>query len=90
MKWPDYLWLMEILRFLFYAFLLYLAFRLIFDFIIPVVRTTRRLRKGFRDIHEHMNQHTEQYNQQQNHSGQTQSPNKSSAGDYIDFEEIKD
>jgi hypothetical protein len=81
---------MEILRFLFYAFLLYLAFRLIFDFIIPVVRTTRRIRKGFREMNDRMNQHTEQYNHQENYSKQNQSNSKGSAGDYIDFEEIKD
>jgi hypothetical protein len=80
---------MEILRFLFYAFLLYLAFRLVFDFIIPVVKTTRRVRKGFREMHERMNQHTEQYNQHEDYSKQ-QSNNKGSVGDYIDFEEIKD
>ena len=82
---------MEILRFLFYAFLLYLAFRLIFDFIIPVVRTTMRIKKGFREMHERMNQHTEQFRQQEIHPKQNQSnDNQSRGGDYIDFEEVKD
>ena len=82
---------MEILRFLFYVFLLYLAFRLVFDFIIPVVRTTRRIRKGFREMHDRMNQNTEQYHQQDNYTKQDQSNNnKGSVGEYIDFEEVKD
>ena len=82
---------MEILRFLFYAFLLYLAFRLIFDFIIPVYKTTKRVRKGFKEMHERMNQHAEQYQQQENYPKQNQSNHdKSGSGDYIDFEEIKD
>lgn len=83
---------MEILRFLFYAFLLYLTFRLIFDFIIPVYKTTKRVRKGFREMHERMNHHTEQNEQQKNYSKQNQgyNNNKSGVGDYIDFEEIKD
>jgi hypothetical protein len=81
---------MEILRFLFYAFLLYLAFRLIFDFIIPVVRTTRRIRKGFREMSDRMSQHTEPYPPQENYPKQNQNINKGEAGDYIDFEEIKD
>jgi hypothetical protein len=82
--------MMEILRFLFYAFLLYLAFRLIFDFIIPVYKTTKRVRKGFKEMHERMNQHTEQY-QQNTYAQQTQNNNnKGGSGDYIDFEEIKD
>lgn len=81
---------MEILRFLFYAFLLYLAFRLVFDFIIPVVRTTRRIRKGFREMHEQMNQHTGQYHQQENDTKHNQATNKGGVGEYIDFEEVKD
>lgn len=82
--------MMEILRFFFYAFLLYLAFRLVFDFIIPVYKTTKRVRKGFREMQDRMNQHTGQYQQQENHSKQNQTNNKTDAGDYIDFEEIKD
>lgn len=82
---------MEILRFLFYAFLLYLAFRLVFDFIIPVVKTTRRIRKGFREMHDRMNQSTGQYHQQDNYTKQDQSNNnKGGVGEYIDFEEVKD
>lgn len=81
---------MEILRFLFYAFILYLAFRLVFDFIIPVYKTTRQVRKGFREMHERMNQHTEQYRQQENYTRQNQNNNKTDTSDYIDFEEIKD
>jgi hypothetical protein len=81
---------MSILGFLFLVFILYLGFRLVFDFIIPVYRTTRRVRKGFREMHERMNQHTQQY-QQENGTRQNQSnDNKGSAGEYIDFEEIKD
>lgn len=82
--------MMEILRFLFYAFLLYLAFRLVFDFIIPVYKTTKRVRKGFREMQDRMNQHTGQYQQQENYPKQNQTDNKTDAGDYIDFEEIKD
>ena len=81
---------MEILRFLFYAFLLYLAFRLIFDFIIPVYRTTKRVKKGFREMHERMNQHTEQFHQKDHTQHAQNNNNKGGSGDYIDFEEIKD
>lgn len=79
---------MTILRFLFYAFLLYLGFKLIFDLIIPVYRTTRKLKKGFREMQQKMNQHSEQHNQQ-NTAPQVKETEKSRAGDYIDFEEIK-
>ena len=80
---------MSILGFLFLVFALYLAYRLVFDFIIPVVRTTRRLKKGFREMNERMNQHTGQY--QEDHSGQTETDGKKGGvGEYIDFEEVKD
>jgi hypothetical protein len=82
---------MTILGFLFLVFVLYLAYRLVFDFILPIYRTTKRVRKGFREMQERMNGHTEQYGQTGNYSKQNQSSNdKGSGGDYIEFEEIKD
>ena len=85
---------MSILGFLFLVFVFYLAYRLIFDFIIPVYRTTRKIKQGFRDMHQHVNQHAQQYNQGSQHNQPNQpfnqATNKGNAGDYIDFEEIKD
>jgi Sec-independent protein translocase protein TatA len=82
---------MDILRFLFYAFLFYMAYKLVFDFIIPVYRTTKRVKKGFREMQERMNQHAEQYQQQQGRTHQTVSNEnqETKSGDYIEFEEIK-
>jgi hypothetical protein len=69
----------------------YLAYRVLFDFIIPVVKTTRQIKKGFRQMHEQMNQHTGQHQQQENYSKQDHgNNNKGGGGEYIDFEEIKD
>jgi hypothetical protein len=77
-----------ILRFLFYIFLFYLAYKLVFDFALPLYRTTRRIKKGFREMNERMQQHTEQY--QKNTSTNTNSQAaKPGGGDYIDFEEVK-
>jgi hypothetical protein len=75
------------LRFLFYAFLIYLAYKLIFEFIIPVVRTTRQVKKGFREMRDKM--------EQQDFSNQTPQPEsktrkKDIPGDYIEYEEVKD
>ena len=86
------------LRYLFYAFLIYLAYRLIFHFIIPIYKTTRQVKKQFRDMSDRMNRSDihgrmeDQMNQYQ--SGQpTPTPDKENkkqqAGDYIDFEEVK-
>jgi membrane-anchored glycerophosphoryl diester phosphodiesterase (GDPDase) len=77
-----------ILRFLFYVFLFYLAYKLVFDFALPLYRTTRRIKKGFRDMNERMQQHTEQYQKNTSDAPKTQAT-KPGGGDYIDFEEVK-
>jgi hypothetical protein len=75
---------------LLYIFLIYLAYQFIFNFLVPVYKTTQRLKKGFREMHEHMN---DSANRKQNASTQQAqsagNPGKTTAGDYIDFEEIK-
>lgn len=91
---------MTILGFLFLMFVTYLAYRLVFDFILPVYRTTKRVRKSFREMsarmnqfdgQERMNQHTQPYSQKADHIKQNKGNNtKGGGGEYIDFEEIKD
>lgn len=78
------------LRYLFYAFLIYLAYRLVFHFIIPIYKTTRQVKKQFRDMHGRMEDYMSQQ-QQPNQQTSTPQPenNKAQAGDYIDFEELK-
>lgn len=78
-----------ILSFLFYAFLIYLAWKLVFNFIIPVYKTTKRVKKGFREMNERMRQQTETYQQSTGTTQQAKS-NHDTPGEYIDFEEVKD
>lgn len=74
------------LAFLFYVFLAYLLYKLVFSFILPLYRTTRRIRKGFREMHERMHQqHTD--NTRQN-TATRKDTNKPKVGEYIDFEEV--
>jgi hypothetical protein len=78
-----------ILSFLFFGFLAYLLFRLVFDFVIPIYRTTRKVKRTFREMNERMkaqqNNSTAQPQQEKSSSNQ-----KSTLGEYIDFEEVKD
>ncbi|TMI72602.1 MAG: hypothetical protein E6H09_09445 [Bacteroidetes bacterium] len=74
------------LRFLLYLLLGWLAFNFIFRFVIPVYRTTRQLKKKFREMHDHMQE--ERVNQTQQ-SAQRKSTPQATGKDYIDFEEIK-
>ena len=91
---------MTMLRFLFYAFLIYLAYRLVFHFIIPIYKTTRQVKKQFRDMSERMNNsdvhgrmedHLNQYQANQQHPiPNTEKKREQVGGDYIDFEEVND
>lgn len=87
------------LRYLFYAFLIYLAYRLIFHFIIPIYKTTKQVKKQFREMSARMNR-SDGHSQMEDHMNQQeanqqtaypQAENKKEqlGGDYIDFEEVK-
>jgi hypothetical protein len=76
----------------FLAIVFYLLYRFVFNFLVPVARTTRHVRQQFRSMQE-----TQESMRQQQAQGQPQSQpsrqgptQKPSAGDYIDFEEVKD
>ncbi|HEX6847474.1 MAG TPA: hypothetical protein VF144_10875 [Chitinophagaceae bacterium] len=77
------------LRYLFYAFLIYLAYRLIFHFIIPVYKTTRQVKKQFREMNTRMEDQMNQYQSGQPTPTPDKEHKKQQAGDYIDFEEVK-
>lgn len=71
--------------------MLYLLYKLIFDFIIPVVKTTKQVKKQFGDMSAQMQ---EKMNQQQQQAANFTAPKKHAAtsaknDDYIDFEEVK-
>jgi hypothetical protein len=77
------------LRYLFFAFLIYLAYRLVFNFIIPIYKTTRQVKKQFREMHSRMQDNMgQQPPYQQPVTPATENKNQQ-AGDYIDFEELK-
>jgi hypothetical protein len=77
------------LRYLFFAFLIYLAYRLVFHFIIPIYKTTRQVKKQFREMHSRMQDNMgQQPPYQQPVTPATENKNQQ-AGDYIEFEELK-
>jgi hypothetical protein len=78
-----------ILRFLVYGLLFYLAFRLVFNFIIPLFKTTRHIRQQFKDVNSRMqDQMNNPFNQQAPQDMPRQQ--KVDKEDYIEFEEIKE
>jgi len=82
---------MNILRLIFELFVIYIVYKLIFDFIVPIYRTTREVKSKV----DEMNQRMEN---QRNNAGYTNAnpaqPKQKSeytpaSEDYIDYEEIK-
>ncbi|MEO6731844.1 MAG: hypothetical protein ABIN01_11565 [Ferruginibacter sp.] len=79
---------MNIFRLAFELFALYLLYKLIFDFIIPVVRTTKQVKKQFGDMSAQMQEKMNQQ-QQANFNGSTsQATTSVKNDDYIEFEEV--
>ena len=76
------------LRILLYGFLFYLLCQFIFRFVIPVYKTTKQVKKGFKKMRDQMNESADNQS-----PGQPKSPPnnfaKEPVGEYIDFEEIK-
>ena len=82
---------MNIFRLAFELFILYLLYKLVFDFIIPVVNTTKKVKKQFGDMNAHMEEKMKQQRQQaaQFNAKQKTPPPSSTQDDYIDYEEVK-
>jgi hypothetical protein len=78
---------------LFYILLGYLVFRFVFGFLVPIIRTTRQVKRSFREMNARMNAFAGQDTQDPN-APAGQRPHVAakapSRDDYIDFEEIKE
>ena len=80
MFWKIILW----------AFLIYIIYKFVFEFLIPVYKATQKIKKGFRDMQEKANENGNR--QQQNTSAtdtDTNQNKKETLGEYIDFEDVK-
>lgn len=72
--------------------LAYFLYRFVFNFLIPIFRVSRQMKRQVRDFQQNMYQAQQQQQAQQ--PGASAQPKNTSmpsekAGDYIDFEEIK-
>jgi sortase (surface protein transpeptidase) len=78
------------MKLIFWAILIYLLYRLIFGFIIPVSKATRQIKSKIREAQ--ANQQRFQQQHQQNVPRQEQfqkNEPKPSDSEYIDYEEVK-
>ena len=77
-------------RVFFLGIVFYLVYRVIFDLLMPIYKTTRQVKRRFNDINEQMRQQQQQpFNQQAQAAGNVPPKTPAKAGDYIDFEEVK-
>jgi hypothetical protein len=74
--------------------ILYLLYKLVFDFIVPVSRTTSQFRNHVNEMHHRQQEQMKTQQQQSNNTPRTKpaSGKKNTTtmdGEYIDFEEVK-
>lgn len=81
---------MNIIRLASELFLLYILYKLVFDFIIPIYTTARKVKKQFGEMHNKMQDQMNAFNSQQNTSASNSAPQQPlQKEDYIDYEEVK-
>ena len=83
----QYICIMNIIRIAIELFALYLLYKVVFDLIIPVAKTTKQVKKQFSDMHSRMQEQANQQTYRDNHTATKEK--KASSDEYIDYEEIK-
>jgi hypothetical protein len=73
----------------FYAMLVYVLYRFVAGFVIPVYRTSKQFRQQVRNMQAHTEDEMNARNQKSRPSENRGPSHKQPSGDYIDFEEIK-
>jgi Sec-independent protein translocase protein TatA len=79
------------LRYILIGFAIYFGYRFLFDFLLPLIKTTRQVKKQFDAVKEQQQEFFRQQSRQQQQR-QPESAKKSASAaddDYIDFEEVK-
>ena len=75
--------------FFFSLFLAYLAYQVIFKLVIPIYRTTRQVKRTFRDMQERMQGQASTSNPYGTNTADSKPQRDNVGGDYIEFEEVK-
>lgn len=82
---------MNILRLAGEIFAIYLLYKLIFEFIIPIYNATKKVKRQFGEMQSGMDAQLNKFKQQQQQQANAKSTQESPVKkeDYIDYEEIK-
>ena len=84
-----YLCSMSLIRVIFELLVMYLLYKLIFDFIIPVYKTTKQVKQKVGEMQSQMNEHMKQQQNNQFTAETKDNASKPHKEDYIEFEEVK-
>ena len=81
---------MSILRLFFELFVLYLVYKLVFDFLIPVYQATKQVKQKMGEMQHKMNEHMKQQPGGAGFNATAKEPQqKPGKEDYIEYEEVK-
>lgn len=78
---------MNIFRLAAELFVIYVLYKLVFEFIIPIYHSTQKIKKQFGEMETKMQQDINAANAR--HAAVHKEPKVKREGDYIDFEEVK-
>jgi hypothetical protein len=76
-------------KYILFAFGLYVLYQFIFRLVLPVYLAGRKIRKGFREMQERMQSQQQQNPNNPQQQSTAESKPRAMVGDYIDFEEVK-
>lgn len=79
---------MGIIRVILELLVFYLLYKLIFDFIIPVYKTTKQVNRKMGEMQSRMNEHMQQQSNMHTDAAKEKAA-KPGKEDYIEFEEVK-
>ena len=76
------------IRIIVWAIVAYCIYKIVFDFLVPLFRVSKRMRRQVREFQRQANGEFQNYQKDNIKSDQAKPAQK--AGEYIDFEEIKE
>jgi hypothetical protein len=81
--------MMSLSEILFLVIVFYLLYQFVFNFLVPVFRTTRHVRQQFRNMRDGMGEQQARPQQTAARPNERHSSTHGPAEDYIEFEEVK-
>ena len=82
---------MNILKLAFELFVIYILYKFIFEFIMPVYKATKQVKQKMNDMHQRMQETQAQpeHDQYNTRNQTTAAPKRPASDDYIEYEEVK-